>query len=182
MSNNNDGILSCIIVGINHHLPQDWYPTCTAIEEGLWNIHSIAWWSPVGCMCAPCVKKRSPVKAFREPLGNSLVLFQALRALFPSWDVASEQALRSWVLSIPSTIRTRLDGLSLEELHELSGWSSSPPPPATSSVYTQTVRLFMPRAPARALLISFDTTAPQPSVFATAQPSVMLLSWHHCQS
>ena len=45
-----------------------------------------------------------------------------------------------------------------------------------------TVRLFMPRAPARALLTSFDTTATQPSVFATAQPSVMLLSWHHCQS
>ena len=37
-----DGILSCIIVGINHHPPQEWYPTCTDIEECLWNIHSIA--------------------------------------------------------------------------------------------------------------------------------------------
>ena len=37
-----DGILSCIIVGINHHPPQEWYPTCTNIEECLWNIHSIA--------------------------------------------------------------------------------------------------------------------------------------------
>ena len=50
-------------------------------------------WSPVGCMCAPCVKKHSPVMAFREPLGNSLVLFQALRALFPSWDIAGSSVM-----------------------------------------------------------------------------------------
>ena len=86
-----------------------------------------------------------------------------------SWDVASEQALKSWILSMSATIRTRVDGLSLEELHQLSGSVSSPP---TSSVRTQTVRLFMPRAPSRALLTSFDTTAPQPSVFATAQPTL----------
>ena len=37
-----DGILSCIIVEINHHPPQEWYPTYTDIQECLWNIHSIA--------------------------------------------------------------------------------------------------------------------------------------------
>ena len=30
----------------------------------------------VGCMCSPCVRRRSPVKTFREPMGNSLVLLQ----------------------------------------------------------------------------------------------------------
>ena len=121
----------------------------------------------VGCMCSPCVKKRSPVKTFPEPMGNSLVLLQALRDLSPSWDISAEQAFRAWVLSMPSSIRARLDGLSLEELQQLSG--ASPPPPASSTVYTQTVRLFRPRSPARSLLTSFDTTESQHSVFTTIQ-------------
>ena len=116
----------------------------------------------VGCMCSPCIKKRSPVKTFREPMGNSLVLLQAIRDLFPSWDISAEQALRAWVLSMPSSIRARLDGLSLEELQQLSG---AAPPSAT--VYTQTVRLFMPRSPASSLLASFDTTEPQHSHYNT---------------
>ena len=74
-----------------------------------------------------------------------------------SWDVASEQALRSWILSMPATIRTRVDGLSLEELHQLSGSVSSLP---TSSVRTQTVRLFMPRVSSRALLTSLIVSRP----------------------
>ena len=67
----------------------------------------------VGCMSTSCLKRRSPVKAFKKPLGNSLVLFYELRALFASWDATTEQALRSWTLSMPATIRTRLDDLSL---------------------------------------------------------------------
>ena len=121
----------------------------------------------VGCMCSPCVRSRTPVKTFRKPMGNSLVLLQAIRDLFPSWDVSAEQALRAWILSMPSSIRARLDVLSLEELQQLSG--ASPPPPATATVYTQTVRLFMPRSPARSLLTSFDTTEPQHSVFTTTE-------------
>ena len=42
----------------------------------------------------------SPVKTFREPMGNSLVLLQAIRDLFPAWDVSAEQALRAWILSM----------------------------------------------------------------------------------
>ena len=90
-----------------------------------------------GCTCSPCVRSRSP-------MGNSLVLLQAIRDLFPVWDVSAEQALRAWILSMPSAIRARLDALSLDELQQLSG--ASPPPPATATVYTQTVRLFMPRS------------------------------------
>ena len=89
-------------------------------------------------MCSPCVKRRSPVKTFREPMGNSLVLLQAIQDLFPSRDISAEQALRAWIVSMPSSIRARLDGLPLEELQQLSG--ASPPPPASATVYTQTVR------------------------------------------
>ena len=116
----------------------------------------------VGCMCSPCVRSRSLVKTFREPMGNSLVLLQAIRDLFPVWDVSAEQALRAWILSMPSSIRARLEALSLDELQQLSGAS---PPPA----YTQTVRLFMPRSPARSLLTSFDTTEPQHNVFTSTE-------------
>ena len=119
----------------------------------------------VGCMCSPCVRSRSLVKTFREPMGNSLVLLQAIRDLFPVWDVSAEQALRAWILSMPSLIQARLDALSLDELQQLSG--ASPPPPATA--YTQTVRLFMPRSPARSLLTSFDTTEPQHSMFTSTE-------------
>ena len=103
-------------------------------------------------------------KTFREPMGNSLVLLQAIRDLFPVWDVSAEQALRAWILSMPSLLRARLDALSLDELQQLSG--ASPPPPAT--VMTQTVRLFMPRSTARSLT-SFDTTEPQNSMFTSTE-------------
>ena len=119
----------------------------------------------VGCMCSPCVRSRS-FKTFREPMGNSLVLLQAIRDLFPVWDVSAEQALRAWILSMPSLLRARLDALSLDELQQLSG--ASPPPPATATVYTQTVRLFMPRSTARSLT-SFDTTEPQNSMFTSTE-------------
>ena len=118
----------------------------------------------VGCMCSPCVRSRSLAKTF--PMGNSLVLLQAIRDLFPVWDVSAEQALRAWILSMPSLIRARLDALSLDELQQLSG--ASPPPPATATVYTQTVRLFMPRSSARSLT-SFDTTEPQNSMFTSTE-------------
>ena len=95
----------------------------------------------VGYMCSLCVRRRSPVKTFREPMGNSLVLLQAICDLFPVWDVSAEQTLRAWILSMPSSIRARLDALSLDELQQLSVAS----PPATATVYTQTVRFFMPR-------------------------------------
>ena len=117
----------------------------------------------VGCMCSPCVRSRS-LKTFREPMGNSLVLLQAICGLFPVWDVSAEQALRAWILSVPSLIRARLDALSLDELQQLSGAS----PPATATVYTQTVRLFMPRSTARSLT-SFDTTEPQNSMFTSTE-------------
>ena len=119
----------------------------------------------VGCMCSPCVRRRSPVKTFREPMGNSLVLLQAIRDLFPVWDVSAEQTLRAWIISVPSSILARLDALSLDEMQQLSGAS----PPATATVYTQTVRLFMPRSPARSLLTSSDTTEPQHSVFTSTE-------------
>ena len=114
-------------------------------------------------MCSPCVRSRSS-RTFREPMGNSLVLLQAVRDLFPVWDVSAEQALRAWILSMPSLLRARLDALSLDELQQLSG--VSPPPPAT--VMTQTVRLFMPRSTARSLT-SFDTTEPQNSMFTSTE-------------
>ena len=65
----------------------------------------------VGCMCDPCKRKRSPVKIpqFREPIVNSLILCRALRELFPVWSAANGQALRSWILSMPASIRGRLD-------------------------------------------------------------------------
>ena len=119
----------------------------------------------VGCMCSPCVRSRSS-KTFREPMGNSLVLLQAICDLFPVWDVSAEQALRAWILSMPSLLRARLDALSLDELQQLSG--VSPPPPATATVMTQTVRLFMPRSTARSLT-SFDTTEPQNSMFTSTE-------------
>ena len=117
----------------------------------------------VGCMCSPCVRSRS-LKTFCEPMGNSLVLLQAIRDLFPVWDVSAEQALRAWILRMPSLIRARLDALSLDELQQLSGAS----PPATATVYTQTVRLFMPRSSALSLT-SFDTTEPQNSMFTSTE-------------
>ena len=116
-------------------------------------------------MCSPCVRSRSS-KTFREPMGNSLVLLQAIHDLFPVWDVSAEQALRAWILSMPSLLRARLDALSLDELQQLSG--ASPPPPATATVMTQTVRLFMPRSTARSLT-SFDTTEPQNSMFTSTE-------------
>ena len=119
----------------------------------------------VGCMCSHCVRSRSS-RTFREPMGNSLVLLQAIRDLFPVWDVSAEQALRAWILSMPSLLRARLDALSLDELQQLSG--ASPPPPATATVMTQTVRLFMPRSTARSLT-SFDTTEPQNSMFTSTE-------------
>ena len=119
----------------------------------------------VGCMCSPCVRSRSS-RTFREPMGNSLVLLQAVRDLFPVWDVSAEQALRAWILSMPSLLRARLDTLSLDELQQLSG--VSPPPPATATVMTQTVRLFMPRSTARSLT-SFDTTESQNSMFTSTE-------------
>ena len=119
----------------------------------------------VGCMCSPCVRSRSS-RTFREPMGNSLVLLQAVRDLFPVWDVSAEQALRAWILSMPSLLRARLDALSLEELQQLSG--ASPPSSATATVMTQTVRLFMPRSTARSMT-SFDTTEPQNSMFTSTE-------------
>ena len=116
-------------------------------------------------MCSPCVRSRSS-RTFREPMGNSLVLLQAIRDLFPVWDVSAEQALRAWILSMPSLLRARLDALSLDELQQLSG--ASPSPPATATVMTQTVRLFMPRSTARSLT-SFDTTEPQNSMFTSTE-------------
>ena len=116
-------------------------------------------------MCSPCVRSRSS-RTFREPMGNSLVLLQAVRDLFPVWDVSAEQALRAWILSMPSLLRARLDALSLDELQQLSG--ASPPPPATATVMTQTVRLFMPRSTARSLT-SFDTMEPQNSMFTSTE-------------
>ena len=116
-------------------------------------------------MCSPCVRSRSS-RTFREPMGNSLVLLQAVRDLFPVWDVSAEQALRAWILSMPSLLRARLDALSLDELQQLSG--VSPPPPATATVMTQTVRLFMPRSTARSLT-SFDTTESQNSMFTSTE-------------
>ena len=126
----------------------------------------------VGCMCSPCVRSRSS-KTFREPMGNSLVLLQAIRDLFPVWDVSAEQALRAWILSMPSFLRARLDALSPDELQQLSG--ASPPPPATATVMTQTVRLFMPRSTARSLT-SFDTTEPQNSMFTSTEATTSTAS------
>ena len=111
-----------------------------------------------------------------EPMGNSLVLLQAIRDLFPVWDASAEQALRAWILSMPSLLRARLDALSLDELQQLSG--ASPPPPATATVMTQTVRLFMPRSTARSLT-SFDTTEPQNSMFTSTAATSSTASIQH---
>ena len=74
----------------------------------------------VGCMCEPCKRKRSPAKIpqFRKPIGNSKILCRALRELFPAWSLANGQALRSWVLSMPASIRGRLDLLPEEYLRQ----------------------------------------------------------------
>ena len=67
----------------------------------------------VGCLNTSCLKMQSPVKTFKEPLGNSLILFHELLTLFASWNATSEICGYSWILSMPATIRTRLDDLSL---------------------------------------------------------------------
>ena len=74
----------------------------------------------VGCMCEPCKRKRSPAKVpqFREPIGNSMILCRALRELFPVWSAANGQALRSWIISMPASIRGRLHLLPEEHLRQ----------------------------------------------------------------
>ena len=102
----------------------------------------------VGCMCAPCIKRRrSPQKLpqFREPIGNSMILCRALRELFPSWSLADGQALRSWILSMPASIRGRLALLPEEYLRQFC--AAPPPLPSVASARTQTMRLCMPHAP-----------------------------------
>ena len=99
----------------------------------------------VGCMCAPCIKRRRSTQKtpqFREPIGNSMILCRAIRELLPSWSLADGQALRSWILSMPASIRGRLDLLPEEYLRQ---FCAAPPP--LPSVRTQTIRLCMPHAP-----------------------------------
>ena len=82
----------------------------------------------VGCMCAPCFKRRrAPQKTpqFREPIGNSMILCRAIRELFPSWSLANDQALRSWILSMPASIRGRLDLLPEEDKEACAAYCTS---------------------------------------------------------
>ena len=114
----------------------------------------------VGCMCAPCFKRRrTPQKTpqFREPIGNSMILCHAIRELFPSWSLANDQALRSWILSMPASIRGRLDLLPEEYLRQFC--AAPPPLPSVASVRTQTIRLCMPHAPRATLSASTDKEA-----------------------
>ena len=122
----------------------------------------------VGCMCAPCFKRRrTPQKTpqFREPIGNSMILCHAIRELFPSWSLANDQALRSWILSMPASIRGRLDLLPEEYLRQFC--AAPPPLPSVASVRTQTIRLCMPHAPRATLSASTDKEA----VSAAAPPT-----------
>ena len=134
----------------------------------------------VGCMCAPCVKRRrSPQKMpqFREPIGNSMILCRAIRELFPSWSLADGQALRSWILSMPASIRGRLDLLPEEYLRQFC--AAPPPLPSVASVRTQTIRLCMPHAPRATLSASADkeavSAAAPPTAPAGAEAAARLL-------
>ena len=75
-----------------------------------------------------------------------MILCRAIRELFPSWSLADGQALRSWILSMPASIRGRLDLLPEEYLRQFC--AAPPPLPSVASVRTQTIRLCMePEAP-----------------------------------
>ena len=109
----------------------------------------------VGYMCAPCVKqRRSPKKLpqFREPIGNSMILCRTLCELFLSWSLGDGQAFRSWILSMPASIRGRLD--LLPEKYFWQFCAALPPLPSVASVPTQTIRLCMPHAPRATLYVS----------------------------
>ena len=126
----------------------------------------------VGCMCAPCFKRRrTPQKTpqFREPIGNSMILCRAIRELFPSWSLANDQALRSWILSMPASIRGRLDLLPEEYLRQFC--AAPPPLPSVASVRTQTIRLCMePEAP-DPLFQLLPASADKEAVSAAAPPT-----------
>ena len=125
----------------------------------------------VGCMCAPCIKRRrSPQKLlqFREPIGNSMILCRALRELFPSWSLAVGQALRSWILSMPASIRGRLDLLPEEYLRQFC--AAPPPLPSVAFARTQTMRLCMPHAP-RATLSASAVAEAVTAALSPAAPS-----------
>ena len=70
-----------------------------------------------------------------------MILCRAIRELFPSWSLANDQALRSWILSMPASIRGRLDLLPEEYLRQFC--AAPPPLPSVASVRTQTIRLCM---------------------------------------
>ena len=99
----------------------------------------------VGCMCAPCFKrKRAPQKTpqFREPIGNSMILCRAIRELFPSWSLANDQAPRSRILSMPASIRGRLDLLPEEYLQQFC--AAPPPLPSVASADKEAVSAAAP--------------------------------------
>ena len=93
-----------------------------------------------------------------------MILCHAIRELFPSWSLANDQALRSWILSMPASIRGRLDLLPEEYLRQFC--AAPPPLPSVASVQTQTLRLCMPHAPRATLSASADKEA-----VSAAQPS-----------
>ena len=124
-------------------------------------------------------RRRSPQKLpqFREQIANSMILCRALRELFPSWSLTDGQALRSWILSMPASIRGRLDLLPEEYLRQFC--AAHPPLPSVASVRTQTIRLCMPHAPratlsasavAEAVTAALSPAAPTGAEAAAAAP------------
>ena len=98
-----------------------------------------------------------------------MILCRALRELFPSWSLADGQALRSWILSMPASIRGRLDLLPEEYLRQFC--AAHPPLPSVASVRTQTIRLRMPHAPRATLSASAEavTAALSPAASTGAE-------------
>ena len=126
----------------------------------------------VGCMCAPCIKRRrSPQKLpqFREPIGNSMILCRALHELFPSWSLADGQALRSWILSMPASIRGRLDLLPEEYLRQFC--AAPPPLPSVASAVAEAVTAALsPAAPTGAEAAAAARPPTPPGAVSAAQP------------
>ena len=97
-----------------------------------------------------------------------MILCRALRELFPSWSLADGQALRSWILSMPASIRGRLDLLPEEYLRQFC--AAPPPLPSVASARTQTMRLCMPHAP-RATLSASAVAEAVTAALSPAAPS-----------
>ena len=123
-------------------------------------------------MCAPCIKRRrSPQKLpqFREPIGNSIILCRALHELFPSWSLADGQALRSWILSMPASIRGRLDLLPEEYLRQFC--TAPPPLPSVASAVAEAVTAALsPAAPTGAEAAAAARPPTPPGAVSAAQP------------